>query len=958
MKHRLSLLFMFVLLAACHSDILPDALLSDGDNSVSASIEQLPASKTILDFDNEILWCAGDRISVFRFRSFNDEYLLKDSSSGSASGDFTLLPGFHDDMISVIGLKNSVAFYPYVSTLKCKAMENADGYAVSGFEIPSLQSRGTSAYMTEAYPMVAVSDVSDSFSFRNICGLLKLYIKGTGSVRKLTLTGNDAESLAGKTMVFAYSDGTVPEITLTDELSSEIILECEDCVLLSQDNPELFMFTLPPVEFRKGFKVDIECSDGEVFSISTSAYANVKRSFALRMPVIDLDALADWKENEILVFEDPVVEKHFVSEFDADGDSAISVGETEAVVTVGAFFFGDDARDVRTLNDLNKFKHLVEIEDNAFNGCSVLASVSMPESLKSIGKRAFSGCSSLSDISLNDGLTHIGEESFRSCYNLIHINLPSSLKSVEEGAFKDCLNLEGFSGAGVASDGRSLIFDDVLVAYASSGQAKFSYQPPAAISGVGNAVFYNCRNMTGASFGTDVRSIGDEAFYGCGLLADVSFSEGLETIGTGAFAGCFSLKRLSTPSTLRFIGENAFGEPCGLTELHLKASDPPYVENPLFNSVPADLKIYVPDSALDEYLTSDVWRPLRAYIHSEEDDGDSSTGSSEDGAVNVLMEASVGKGINIVLMGDAFIDKDIESGSYGAYMQKAADAFFSIEPYSTYKDYFNVYTVDVVSARRGYAYGGGMLETFFGEDTHVGGNDQVVMDYALKALTEDELDDALIIVLMNREYYAGTCYMYYPGSGDYGRGLSIAYFPLGTDDEMFAQLLHHEAGGHGFAKLYDEYYYTGRIPSSEVADLTRLERFGWAKNVDLTSDPDAVKWSVFLNDSRYDGQGLGVYEGACTYRYGAYRPTWNSIMNDNTGGFNAPSREAIWYRMHKLAFGASWRYDYEDFVEYDSVNLRAGYPASMPVRNVGPCMPPLHSPVIIEKSWREIKYKK
>lgn len=74
-------------------------------------------------------------------------------------------------------------------------------------------------------------------------------------------------------------------------------------------------------------------------------------------------------------------------------------------------------------------------------------------------------------------------------------------------------------------------------------------------------------------------------------------------------------------------------------------------------------------------------------------------------------------------------------------------------------------------------------------------------------------------------------------------------------------------------------------------------------------------------DSRYAGEGLGAYEGAL-YATGVYRPTENSMMNNQneTPYFNAPSREAIYYRIHKLAYGEDWEYDYETFVEYDAVN--------------------------------------
>ena len=76
-------------------------------------------------------------------------------------------------------------------------------------------------------------------------------------------------------------------------------------------------------------------------------------------------------------------------------------------------------------------------------------------------------------------------------------------------------------------------------------------------------------------------------------------------------------------------------------------------------------------------------------------------------------------------------------------------------------------------------------------------------------------------------------------------------------------------------------------------------------------------------------------------------------MRYNTGGFNAPSREAIYYRIHKLAYGDSWQYDYEDFVEYDAINRataaarRAAYAATPKIFR------PTPPPVVVRKSWRD-----
>ena len=86
-------------------------------------------------------------------------------------------------------------------------------------------------------------------------------------------------------------------------------------------------------------------------------------------------------------------------------------------------------------------------------------------------------------------------------------------------------------------------------------------------------------------------------------------------------------------------------------------------------------------------------------------------------------------------------------------------------------------------------------------------------------------------------------------------------------------------------------------------------------NVDFTSNQSAVLWSDFLSDSRYADQGLGVFEGACTYWTGAYRSTEESMMRSNIMGFNAPSRRAIYNNV--LQRGESYTPSLEEFIAFD-----------------------------------------
>ena len=167
---------------------------------------------------------------------------------------------------------------------------------------------------------------------------------------------------------------------------------------------------------------------------------------------------------------------------------------------------------------------------------------------------------------------------------------------------------------------------------------------------------------------------------------------------------------------------------------------------------------------------------------------------------------------------------------------------------------------------------------------------------------------------------------------DYGVGIGFAVYAYTSHGVK--PLTRHEVGGHGFGKLYDEYTHLSDgayISEIAIESIKYNQRFGYRLNVDFTADPEKVRWAHFLKDPRYEKEKLGVYEGANFW--GVYRSSENSIMNDCMGGYNAPSREAIYRRMHKIAFGADWEYDYETFVAYDqgARNIRPSSVSAAPV---------------------------
>ena len=379
-----------------------------------------------------------------------------------------------------------------------------------------------------------------------------------------------------------------------------------------------------------------------------------------------------------------------------------------------------------------------------------------------------------------------------------------------------------------------------------------------------------------------------------------------------------------------------------------------------------------------------------------------------DGEVVALQEPNCG--LDLVIMGDGFIAADFDGGNSSVYMnimKNAAEQFFDAEPYRYLRQFFNVYVVKAVSPQRTEAHTTGANgainsdnETKFSvqftpNSTSVSGDDDMVMEYAGKAVSEtDRYRNLTAIVIANQECRAGTCYnKWYIGTGlDYAFSFAIAYFGLGTSIEEGNQLVRHEAAGHGFGKLADEYYYnTYQFNNTSLwNELLSQHEAGMFKNVDkfvspsiqaslaaqnvnedLTTTANVLWADMFGTENRYedaDVESLGVFEGANVYATGFCRPTYDgtkSIMNYNTGIFNAISRRLILHRANGLmgtkpgAFGSAAELQW--FLEWDRTYFlphiseyitTSAAPMRAPENCVEKYVMPLAPPVNIYGHWQ------
>lgn len=353
------------------------------------------------------------------------------------------------------------------------------------------------------------------------------------------------------------------------------------------------------------------------------------------------------------------------------------------------------------------------------------------------------------------------------------------------------------------------------------------------------------------------------------------------------------------------------------------------------------------DTAYNKYLRETLGEPATHDEFSFE--FYTSTDYSKDGEVFTIQNATAGNGVDLIFLGEGFVDTDMAAGGkYETKMKEAADKLFEIEPYKSLRKYFNLYGVKVVSPTAEFTDGAGK---------RINEEDAKGFELAKKYNTNLAKDARMmVVVIYNTDSYVDRsyCAMYEDGS-------FMAYNMSALDNTLI-----HEAGGHGIAKLADEYveggYETTTLPDDEKKQLDTFHAtdWGWFSNVDYNSTKSTVLWSRLLNDSRYAKDNIGVIEGAYTYGKGVYRPSDNSMMRGNISWFNAPSREAI-YKAVMTMSSSNWQYDYETFVDFDKNNIGSltsgGRSAIQPLsKKEQQAVQEKHrKPIFIRGSWRNAR---
>ncbi len=991
--------------------------------TINAVIVQQPDTRTSLNGPDangvyRTVWSPGDQIMVFS-GDLACRYILK-SGENTNKGVFEGY-GNSEDLVAVYPL--SIGISRTGATIEVG--------------LPEVQEYVSGNIPLGAYPMLGIYG-DETFSFRNLCSVLKVPMFGDATVKSITFTPNNAGVKAsGKAVINVNST----QLEMDDNSKPSVKLDCPDVKLSAQ--PTDFHFVVPAQIYPGGFTLTIATDKGDVVKTLKS---DITLDRSVLYPIEAFECKIDSKEN--IIFEDANFKAYLVANFDTDGDGEISKEEALAItkIIVGT-------KDIESLAGIEHMANLTELrcegpwsifepeEDPEgklktldvsknvnltilYCGFNQLTSLDVTNNPKIEQLRCAGNNLNSLDVSKNTELIEF--EAYNNRLSSIDVsNNPeleyidltnNQIKSIDvsnnpELDYIDLTNnqIKSIDVSKNLELERITCSDNKLTSIDVTNNQKLTTLN---ISGnsivkidLGNnpelkhlicnknkiSELELSNNKKLKSLNVNDNNLTSLTVNCCPEIKTLKANNNLiKEMDISELTSLFDFYCSGNPLETLYVFDGQIDalfekEIPSTTKIVVKGTEPG--EDEVFTVTPTlfDIDGYEQDITMtvtanisysidsqpewiskksdnsgvytftvsanttsssrsgeiifknvnNSFLTVTVKQGIQTYTSSD---------YSQDGQVTKIHSATVGKGIDVVFVGDAFADKDQDL--FNKYVELGKEAFFTEEPFRSTKNRFNIYRIGSVSKNGIITQEGGdtKFSAQFGDGTYISGDHDAVFRFVQDKMPSVNLKKTIVFVIVNKAKYAGTCWMFSDNK-------AVCYVPLCRDETDYAQTLRHEGCGHGFGKLADEYFYDsmGRIPDDKVSELKKWKGFayGFYENVDLTSDPNTILWSKFISDSRYSGK-VGVYEGGYTYPYGVYRPTDNSIMRYNTGGFNAPSREAIYKKIMKFSEGNAWTYDYETFVAFDAparsaeaVTRAAAQCAAVDKANFIPLAPPV-----------------
>jgi hypothetical protein len=239
---------------------------------------------------------------------------------------------------------------------------------------------------------------------------------------------------------------------------------------------------------------------------------------------------------------------------DQDGDYTYTVSNGEATITDYTCAGG-----AITIPSALGGYPTVAIGDNAFNDCTFLTSVTIPNSVTTIGHKAFKYCTSLTSVVIPNSVTSIGDYTFYSCDALTSVIIGNNVTTIGNNTFEYCSALTSVTiGDNVTTIGNSAFYYCSALTYVII---------PDSVTTIGDYAFNACIFLPSLIIGHNVTVIGDYAFASCSALASVNIPDSVITIGDSAFASCASLTSITIGNKVKTIGGSAFASCSSLASI-------------------------------------------------------------------------------------------------------------------------------------------------------------------------------------------------------------------------------------------------------------------------------------------------------------------------------------------------------------------------------------------------------
>ena len=552
----------------------------------------------------------------------NNEYVMYQDLEGNhylvsyngTGGDITLptLTGnqsysinryaFYDnDTITSVTLPSSVTSIGYFAFENCYKL--VEVINLSSIEIiAGVTSNGYVGYYAKDIKTEddtsGIYNVGDYLMYEDLGGnhYLMRYLGSGGDITLPTLTGNQSYSI---NQYAFYNNDTITSVAIPNSVVSIGSYAFYDCGSLTSitipsgvtsigdsafyDCGSLTSITIPESVTSIGSSAFRDCSSltsitipERVTSIGSSAFYGCSSLTSITIPSsvtnIGNSAFNYCTNLQKLYIEDVTSYLNSLTTdtssplYDTDQNIRLYVNGaliTDLVIPEGITTIPSYAFRRLNISSVTILESVTSIGDCAFENCSSLTSITIPSSVASIGSEAFYDCSSLESVNFegNSNLTSIGESAFYDCSSLTGINLPEGIKAINDRTFYGCSNLTSITIPSSVTRIGEWVF------YNCSSLASVTFEEGSSLSSIGGYAFYHCSNITSITIPKSVTRIASWAFADCGSLTGITLPEGIKTIYGYTFYMCSSFTSITIPSSVTSIASYAFHQCYKLVEV-------------------------------------------------------------------------------------------------------------------------------------------------------------------------------------------------------------------------------------------------------------------------------------------------------------------------------------------------------------------------------------------------------